>query len=78
MLSASCGVVAGDCYGTVPLVYIDESKTSVNPDSWTESGVGQCGTPTVTKQWNMDTSVLEREVGGRGRAVLCVSTSVIT
>ena len=32
---------AGDCYGTVPLVHIDEGKTSVNPDSWTECGVGQ-------------------------------------
>ena len=71
---------AGDCYGTVPRVQTDdhEGKTSVDPDSWTECGVGQSGSPTVTKQWNMDTSVLEREVGGRGRAVLCVSTSVIT
>ena len=30
-----------DCYGTVPLVHIDEGKTSVNLDSWTECGVGQ-------------------------------------
>ena len=72
-MAASCGGVgAGDCYGTGQSS--DEGKTSVNPDSWTVCGVGQSGTPTVTKHgtWIHESKTL-REGGRRQResSALC-------
>ena len=50
----------------------DEGKTSVNPDSWTECGVGQSGHPLLQ---NMEHGYMSLREGGRGQresSALCL------